>query len=380
MQVKEIEAVRNRVSNDARNAMHAILGFLEVISEGNLSEMQRTQLALCRGAADRLLRVLSNADSCMETGPRPAGRLEALQISSLIEAMVDVYGVLARSKGLQMHCRMDEGSAREIWASPDALEQIIGHLLDNAIKFTASGQVDVRVETPSSERLRLVIADTGCGVPDQVIDQLRTAGGCICAGEQAEQGIAGFGLTLASRRVAQLGGYFELRNLDGGGCEAIVELPTDAQPAFAPRAAPPAPRARPEWPASGDRLLNLLVSEDSQDSYALLEVFLQSEGHTLARAWNGRQAVEMAQAKKYDLVLMDVHMPLLDGYAAAREIRTWETLNGLPRVPIVVLSADRLETQTRKGAMAGCSGYLEKPVSREMLLRVVNTFRGADMA
>jgi len=122
--------------------------------------------------------------------------------------------------------------------------------------------------------------------------------------------------------------------------------------------------------------LNILIAEDSDRSYYVLESYLEGEPHRLTRAQDGATAVERFKTGGYDLVLMDVHMPVMDGYAAARAIREWETTDGRARVPIVVLSSDSPETQRENGARVGCSGYITKPASKVAVLSALKRFAG----
>jgi CheY-like chemotaxis protein len=120
--------------------------------------------------------------------------------------------------------------------------------------------------------------------------------------------------------------------------------------------------------------LRLLVVEDSDDSFALLQAYLKEEGHPISRACNGAEAVEMAQSGSYDLILMDIDMPVMDGYTATRTIREWETKHRRRRAPIVLLSADSALRQRRVGAAAGCSGYLTKPTTKRQVLQALHFY------
>jgi CheY-like chemotaxis protein len=120
--------------------------------------------------------------------------------------------------------------------------------------------------------------------------------------------------------------------------------------------------------------LKLLVAEDSNDSFNLFQVYVRGEGHTVSRAFTGAEAVDMVKTNEYDLVMMDVDMPVMDGYTATRTIREWETRQGRTRIPIVLLSAESAQRQRRIGASIGCSGYLTKPAPREAVLRALSYF------
>jgi CheY-like chemotaxis protein len=125
--------------------------------------------------------------------------------------------------------------------------------------------------------------------------------------------------------------------------------------------------------------LNLLIAEDSDDSFFLLEAYVANAGHHLARALNGAQAVEMVKSGKFNFVVMDVKMPIMDGYTATRLIREWETEQGRARVPILLLSAEEAAVQMRVGANAGCSGYLAKPATKVQVLAALDFYARPDL-
>ena len=220
------------------------------------------------------------------------------------------------------------------------------------------------VPGPASDKLRITIEDTGPGIPAEVLRHLENGSGP----DPNPTELAGFGLALAKQQAMLSGGELRLRNRPEGGCQAIMEVAVRAERSASDM---PTESARPSTVAPP---LSILVAEDSDDSYELMEMFLESQGHSLHRAWDGVQAVRLAQRAAFDLLILDVHMPLLDGYAAAQQIRMWETVSGLPHVAIVMLSGDPLQKQIQRGALTGCSGYLEKPVSQDMLLKTIAAF------
>ena len=126
------------------------------------------------------------------------------------------------------------------------------------------------------------------------------------------------------------------------------------------------------------RPLSLLIAEDSDDSFFLLQAYVANEGHQLTRALNGAQAVELAKSGKFNFVVMDVKMPVMDGYTATRLIREWETEQGRPRLPILLLSAEEAAVQMRVGANAGCSGYLTKPATKTQVLTALDFYARPD--
>jgi CheY-like chemotaxis protein len=172
-----------------------------------------------------------------------------------------------------------------------------------------------------------------------------------------------------------MGGELSIARLDAGGSCVTTLLPYESaglslsatvESHESDRLTPGSQHAVPP--------LNILMADDSDDSFYVIEAYLQGQGHQLARAVDGSQAVELFKSGNYDLVLMDVHMPAMDGYAATLAIREWETTSGRARVPIVVLSSDSADTQRQHGAVVGCSGYLTKPTSKAALMASLKRF------
>jgi CheY-like chemotaxis protein len=238
---------------------------------------------------------------------------------------------------------------------------LLVRLLDNAIRFTTHGVIGLRtfieILEPGSARGEFLISDTGPGIAEGAQWQ---------EGPQ-EDGMAGLGLPLVRRTVERMGGEMAITTEPGAGSRVRVALPlrivagrTGAVlllPVFG------ANERRAPIPA-----MNLLVAEDSEDSFILFDAYLAGQGHQITRANDGAHVIELFKARSYDLVFMDIRMPVMNGFAATKAIREWETTAGRPRIPILVLSAEDTAVQKRIGATVGCSGYLMKPVSKATLL------------
>lgn len=353
-----------KLENDARNELHSVLGMLELIARGPLDDAQSDYLHACKASADRLLRSLQNVTEflCPDTeGPRSC----IFDVHELVANVGGLLELLAGRKGLRLSIELQAGVPARVTGDPDRLQDILVRLLDNAVRFTEQGQIQLVVtetQTPSSGRqLQFAISDTGPGIPTSVIDRLS-----MTASEQAEHGL---GLPIVRKLALSMSGNLTIGSRDGGGSVVTVSVPFQAAPASA---------VSVQTATSGTALaLNILVVEDSDDSYYVLEAYLRQYNHRLTRAANGARAVDLFKAGRYDLVFMDIHMPDMDGYTATRAIRTWETGRLRARVPIVVLSSDSPATQFAHGAQAGCSGYLTKPVSLTALSKTLARYAAA---
>jgi CheY-like chemotaxis protein len=366
-----MESLLSKLESDVRNELHSIMGMLELIDGGPLTESQRGHLRTCRTSADRMLRSVQNvyAFAC------PSAVAPHVQDIDLEETVSDVDCImadLARRKGLDFKTRIQPGTATRISGDRRRIEDILLRLLENSIRFTDKGWVELtlseNVSDSSNPRVEFAICDSGPGIPEETIARVMSP----LSTDHLDDGL---GLPIVHQLVRAMGGELGISHPDSGGSKVVVSLP------FKAVAVPVTPtrnaESRTSTPApKSTRQLNILVAEDSDQSYYVIESYLEDEGHLLARAQNGAVAFDMFKRGIYDLVLMDIHMPVMDGYSATKAIRGWETTDGRARVPIVVLSSDSQETQRENGAKAGCSGYITKPASKAAVLNSLQRFAG----
>lgn len=363
-----------KLERDTRDEMHSIMGMLEVIAEGPLTDSQYEHLRTCRSSADRALRSVQNVYQlvCPEAG-HP--RVDEIDLQELVSDTVCLMEELAQRKGLSFKATIGSDTPTRITGDRHRIEDVLVRLIDNSVRFTDQGWIELTLikcaKVSGTPRIDFIVSDSGPGIPERTITRAMNP----AAPEHFEDGL---GLPIVHQLVREMGGELSMCGLDGGGSLVTVSLPfkiLEVSGSPVPRVAD---RAQGQL---GDlvRPLNILIAEDSDQSYYVIESYLDGQGHQLTRAPNGAMAVDAFKHGGYDLVLMDVHMPLMDGYAATRAIREWETTDGRARVPIVVLSTDSLETQRQNGAQAGCSGYITKPASKAAVLSSLKRFAGAGM-
>jgi CheY-like chemotaxis protein len=241
-------------------------------------------------------------------------------------------------------------------------------ILDNSIKFTATGGIELSVKSasPGGSAWALItfeVRDTGPGFTSDILAELDSP---------ADSPRTGLGLSIVQARLSDLKGELRIPSSSSDGTMVQVCLPLKVAACASPaeHSGNPGDRTRTEAIPP----LRLLVVEDSDDSFNLFQVYVKGQGHTVSRAFNGSEAVEMVKNNDYDLIMMDIDMPVMNGYAATRTIREWETLERRIRIPIVLLSAESASSQRRLGASAGCSGYLTKPVPKEVVLKALYYF------
>ena len=267
----------------------------------------------------------------------------------------------------------------------ERLQQVLLNLIGNAVKFTARGRIEVRVRAelgPQGEKgLRFEVTDTGCGVPadkaEMIFDAFQQAEGSM---DRPYEG-TGLGLAIAKTLVEMMGGRIWVAQRAGQRAgQKAGPGSTFVFTAFFPAATESKVRAT-RAAASGalqtdavEAGTRVLLVEDNPENVILMRAYLENLALSLEFACNGLEAVEARRRGNYDLVLMDIQMPVMDGYTATREIRTWENSHSAARVPIVALTAHALSGAAAESIEAGCDAHLTKPVGRHELVEAIARF------
>ncbi len=350
-----------RLGSEVRQGLHHILGLIEIASEEPLSTSQAHSLDHCREAADQLRRTAEDLTE-LARGEGFAGVSAAFNPAGAIGEIAGLMGTLAGRKGLSFHWTA-EGLPARVQGDKPLLQDILRRLLDNAIRFTASGTVRLSAAGSAGPAASMVltfeISDTGAGIPPEIIEDLDA--------DVIQPRTQGLSLRILHKRVAALNGTISIAPNSPQGTTVRVSLPVALVEADPDRAFGAAN-------GSSNPPLRLLVAEDNDNSFRLFMSYVKAAGHSVSRVLDGAAAVEMAKHGNYDLIVMDVNMPHLDGYAATRQIREWETEEELERLPILLLSADDSERQVRLGGAAGCSGHLTKPTTKAQVLAALNYY------
>jgi len=359
-----MEQLISKLSTDAHNTAHSVLGMLELIAEDPLSRRQREYVHVCRSSIDSLLRTVEDVGELVNPDS-----LEIEQIDfDLHEAVTAVAGLmesLARKKGLEFDFTLRGDGP--VWVSGDKtrIEDLLVRLLDSVIRGTHRGAV----------RFSCAYSMPNGGAPSMEFEICAKDADGDPSASKARAGLdeSGLDLPIARRLVERMGGKIAVNASGGVTCGMRIAIPFTGA---CGRRTLPAGESVPELASTAAhvRPLDLLVAEDSDDSYILIEAYLRDQGHRLTRAADGAQAVELFKAKPFDIVFMDIRMPIVDGYTATRAMRDWETEAGHGRTPIVVLSAEETATQKRIGATVGCTAYLRKPVSKHTLLAAIGHY------
>ena len=368
-------------SHEIRTPMNAILGYAEMLMNRALPEEDRMNcVSTIRRNGEHLLAILNDI---LDISKIEAQKLAVEKIDcNLPQLLGDVVTLTrpgAKKKGLRFEIEFDSILPCRIQTDPLRTKQVLLNLIGNAIKFTESGEIRIRVLREISyfsHAIRFEITDTGIGMTDDQMARLFEPFTQADASMTRRFGGTGLGLTISRKLARLLGGDIDCKSAVGSGTTFIFRVdggPRLGVPLLENLRVDQLPTGADETASAlGPDLYlvgRVLLAEDGEDNRDLVSTYLNDAGLEVSLASNGRLAVEAATAGPFDLVLMDMQMPEMDGYAAARAMRA----AGL-RMPIIALTANAMTEDRARCLQAGCTEYLSKPISRSQLLTSLRRF------
>lgn len=351
------------MSHEIRTPLNAINGFTQLLRKNHVDDESNRITALISDSCRHLLDIVDDIlDFTRLEADKVTLHLRPITVRNLVSELMQTAQVLTKDKPVTVAYDVETAIPERINADQRRLKQILLNLISNAAKFTQQGSIEVHVKL-SGDRILYEVCDTGDGIPPTVgarifepFEQASPEGQLRAAG-------TGLGLAITRRLVNLMGGHISFRNRNGGGTIFCVDLP------FSP-AADHEIKSTPSSEVLRDiGSLNILIADDAPSSRMLLRLMLSKHGHKVDEAENGLEAVEALQAKAYDLVVLDVQMPVMDGLRAAQTVRTMR--NGKSQLPLIALTAQVLDEEVVRAKQAGFDIVLGKPFMEEDLRNAI---------
>ncbi|MDD2729993.1 ATP-binding protein [Malikia sp.] len=368
------------MSHEIRTPMNGILGMTALALETGLDARQREYLSIVKSSADALLTIINDILdlSKIEAGKFTVERVP-FALKPLIDDAVRLVATPARDKGLALVCELAPEVPEVVLGDPTRLRQVLLNLLSNAIKFTAQGSVDLDVsvtrQADGSERLRFTVTDTGAGIAHEQQALLFQPYAQENDSTARHFGGTGLGLSICRHLVELMGGSIGFTSEPGLGSRFCFLLPcrreTLPEAGSLPTSGPP-----PNQPERRTRASRVLLVEDHPANQKLAIWLLQRQGHQVTLAENGAEAVRLMTALAFDVVLMDVQMPVMDGFEATRRIREQERQRGDKHHPIIAMTAGAIVGDREKCLAAGMDDYISKPITAQVLLAKLGYWLG----
>jgi len=375
------------MSHEIRTPMNAILGMAELAMTSDPTFEQKRYLTTVKASADALLQII---DDVLDFSKIEAGKLDlhpiSFRIRDTLNDTLEVLAARAAQKDLELLCQVSNRVPDCLIGDATRLRQVLMNLVGNAIKFTDKGEVFVRVDTAADEAaladalqeqddslaLHFVVTDTGIGIPKEkqqiIFESFVQADGSMTR----RYGGTGLGLAICSKLVKLMSGRIWVESQVGRGSSFhfTVRMHTDNDTAAEQKPAQEVFR-------KALHPLRVLLAEDNEINQQVAIEFLQLRGHQVRVANNGKDVLQALASERFDIILMDVQMPQMDGFQATAAIREKEKTTGI-RVPIIAMTGYAMKADRQRCLDAGMDGYICKPIRSQELFEIVESFSPAD--
>ena len=368
------------MSHEIRTPLNAVLGMSELLEEDLNGPHAMEYLETIRTSGAALLAIVNDI---LDFSKIEAGAMELenhpFALRDCVRHSMKTVSAQAAAKGIGFICALAEDLPKEIVGDPLRLRQVLVNLLSNAVKFTDTGEVRLEIRRQASQ-LAISVSDTGIGIPQERMGRLFQSFSQVDSSTSRRYGGTGLGLAISQRIVHMMGGHIEVESIPGSGTRFYFSLPIREPSSLHDQA--PSPQTLPSVEANAGleestsgptRQLRILVAEDNPVSQRLMEMMLKVLGYPCRLVSNGKEALAALEKESFDLIFMDLQMPVMDGYEAVEQIGQLHSKSSRPW--IVALTANVLERDRDACHAAGMDLFMAKPISRAELASVLREYQ-----
>ena len=378
------------VSHEIRTLMNVILGMAELVYDSTQNEGHKEYLAMIRDSSSLLLSLVSDL---LDLSKIESGTVKLEQgyfnLPQKVEKIVSSFRLQAQKKGLELNCTIGDNVPRTVVGDSGRLQQVLINLISNAIKYTEKGEINVSLQLDQAGRLEnkpfelneenktvvlFSISDTGIGIPENSLSHIfqyyyQSASYHHRSGREG----AGLGLPITKNLVELMGGAMGVSSVVNRGSTFYFTIPFPVSRDEAASPGEPSGLKMEQEPdqavAQGEKGLAILLIEDRLMNQKMTTLMLEKKGHRVTAARNGKEALEILEKKRFDLIFMDINMPEMDGFETTACIRTSE--KDIKHTPIIAMTASATKKDKEHCLKAGMDNYISKPVTAQELDRVI---------